>query len=65
MKTIIKAMDSLREKLESTILDREEVYNNRTERWQESEKGETYQERTDRLQEMLDELMEWQEELEQ
>jgi len=59
MKKIIKKLDALTAVLEERILDRNEVFDNRSQKWQESEKGEKYQERTDMLQEMYDEVYDW------
>lgn len=56
-------MEQLQVNLEESIARREEVFENRSEKWQESEKGEEHQERTGRLQDMLDELIDWQTEL--
>lgn len=63
MKTTIKRMEMLQESLEELIAKREDQFDNCSEKWQESEKGEEFQEQTDRLQEMLDELVDWQAEL--
>jgi hypothetical protein len=63
MKTTIKQMEALQESLEELIATREGQFEDRSEKWQESEKGEEFMERTDRLQEMLDELIDWQTEL--
>lgn len=56
-------METLAALLEEEIAKREEIFENRTEKWQDSERGEAYQEKTDRLQEMFDGVMEWTEEL--
>lgn len=63
MNKVIKKMEQLQAELEESIAHREEVFETRSEKWQESEKGEEYQERTGRLQEMLDEIIDWQAEL--
>ncbi|MEI6435221.1 MAG: hypothetical protein WCP32_10280 [Bacteroidota bacterium] len=64
MKTILKHMQTLSSELETTIEKRTEEFEGRSEKWQESEKGEDFLVRTERLQEMLDELSQWSEELE-
>lgn len=63
MKELIKKVEALQGAFEEEIAKREDILNSRSERWQESEKGEEYQERNDRLQEMLDELVDWATEL--
>lgn len=63
MKTTIKLMEKLQEHLEELIEKREEKFENASEKWQDSEKGETFNEKTGRLQEMLDEVIDWQTEL--
>ena len=45
-------MDLISEELEK----REEYFDNKSEKWQESEKGESYQELTDQLQLVYDEI---------
>jgi len=59
MKKTIKLMEALQEHMEQQISEREETFENRSEKWQESEKGEAYNELTGRLQEMLDEVTDW------
>lgn len=63
MNKVIKTLEKLQEQLEELIVQREETYDNRSGKWQESEKGDEYQERTERLQEILDEITDWQVEL--
>lgn len=63
MKNVLKKMEELHEKLGASISKREEQFENRSEKWQESEKGEQFEETTGRLQEMFDELEEWEAEL--
>ena len=63
MKTTIKLLETLQNHLEEQVSDREETFENRSEKWQESEKGEVFNELTGRLQEMLDEVIDWQTEL--
>jgi hypothetical protein len=52
-------MEDLLGLLQEKIESRTETYDCRSEKWQESEKGEEYQELTDRLQEMEDEVGDW------
>ncbi len=63
MKKIIKKMEELQQMLEEKLAARQEIFDSRSERWQESEKGEDYQEMTDRLEEMNNDLIDWQTEL--
>jgi len=63
MKTTIKLLEQLQEHLEPLISEREESFENRSEKWQESEKGEAFYEKTEKLQEILDEVIDWQIEL--
>lgn len=63
MKTTIKLLEKLQEHLEGLIAKREEKFDNASEKWQDSEKGEAYNEMTERIQEMLDEIIDWQTEL--
>ena len=63
MKKTIKLMEALQEHLEQQISEHEETFENRSDKWQDSEKGEAFNERTERLQEMLDEINDWQIEL--
>lgn len=65
MKKLTNKMVQLFDLLETEVLDRDETFESRTEKWQESEKGEEYQELTDRLRDMGDELRDWIDELEQ
>lgn len=63
MKTTIKLMQKLQGHLDELISKREEKFENASEKWQDSEKGEAFNEQTGRLQEMLDEVIDWQTEL--
>jgi len=63
MKNVLNNMDKLHTSLEELISKREEYFDLRTEKWQKSEKGEEFQEKTGRLQEMLDDIIDWQTEL--
>lgn len=56
MKATKKAVEKLREKVEQKIEDRESMFENRTEDWQESEKGSDFVLKTDALQEFVDYL---------
>ena len=59
MRQIISQIGKLTELLEREIEKREEIFDKRSEKWQESEKGEDFQEKTQRLEEMLDDASEW------
>ena len=63
MKNLLKAIQKLNEELERVILDRDELFYSRSEKWQESEKGEKYQDMTDDIHAMLDESEDWEETL--
>lgn len=63
MKNLLKAIQSLNENLERVVSEREELYDSRSEKWQEGEKGENFQELADIIQEMLDESGDWEENL--
>lgn len=49
MKKIIAKLNELNDLLTEEVSKREETFENRSEKWQESEKGEEYQEITDEL----------------
>jgi hypothetical protein len=57
-------MDELSAAFEESLDRRTEIFENRSERWKESEKGVQYESENDRLQEMKDDLYCWIEELE-
>ena len=59
MKKIIKKMEELSVMIEEETQKREETFDSRSERWQESEKGETFKETTDWLNDKLNELKDW------
>ena len=59
MKKIIKHLDDATAALEGTINKRTEYFESKSDKWQESEKGEEYQYLTDRLQEMYDEIYDY------
>lgn len=56
MKKIKKLLNELSEAFEEKIDRRTETFENRSEKWQESEKGEMFESETDRLQEMKDDI---------
>lgn len=65
MKTIIKTLEKTLEKLKIKIEVREDYFLEKTEKWQESEKGTEYEDKTllteeqaDNLQSVIDELEE-------
>lgn len=64
MKKLIKKLRELHEMTEGIVLDREEIFENRSDKWQESEKGEEYQELTERLNDLCNELTDYIEEFE-
>lgn len=51
MKKIIAKLNELQDLLTEEVSKREETFENRTEKWQESEKGEEYQQLTEELDE--------------
>lgn len=59
MKKITKKLEELSAMIEEEVTKREETFESRTERWQESEKGEMYQKSTDLLNEMLNQMNDW------
>lgn len=59
MRKIKKLLNELSEAFEESIDRRTETFENRSEKWQESEKGEMFESETDRLQEMKDDLDDW------
>lgn len=56
MKTIRKQLTDSITIIEEKIADREITFDDRSEKWQESENGERHQEKTDKLNEILDNL---------
>ena len=64
MKSTIKKLEVLQSYLETKIELRQEDFDNKSEKWQESERGEKYQEITDKLTEILDQVTDWISELE-
>ena len=65
MTKVNKTLASLRDALEMEVERRERTFDERSEKWQESEKGEEFMERTELFQEMLDTVCDWQDELEE
>lgn len=63
MKKLIALMEALKSEIDDMVINRQDTFEDRTEKWQESEKGEEYAERTDLLEEMTGTLEEWIEEL--
>lgn len=63
MKKTIALMEKLQEHLDEVIQKREEKFENASDKWQDSDRGEAFNETTERLQEMMDELIDWQNEL--
>lgn len=49
IKKMIADLQQMEEELSNLISNREETFDSRSEKWQESEKGEEYQEQTDQL----------------
>lgn len=56
MKKIIKNLEVELEKLREHIQDREDYADERSEKWQESEKGERYMDKTIEIESQADEL---------
>lgn len=56
MKNIRKQLESLKSKLDEKIEEREFTFDERSEKWQDSERGVLFQEKTDELQEVIDNL---------
>lgn len=54
MKALIKKAEALQASLEREIEKREEQFENRSEKWQESEKGDEFQTVNQNLQDLLD-----------
>lgn len=53
---ILNQLEKINEQIDVRIDDREVLFEQRTERWQESEKGEEYEEKTNELMEVFDNL---------
>lgn len=58
MKQILKSLEKQKDKLEVKIQHRDDYLSNRSDNWQESQKGEDYADETYRLEEVLNELEE-------
>jgi ElaB/YqjD/DUF883 family membrane-anchored ribosome-binding protein len=60
LKRFVERLDTLKDQLLDELQDmvdnREQTFDNRTEKWQESENGELHMEVTERIQEMRDDL---------
>lgn len=56
IKKILDTLAAAQTELADIIQEREEIFENRSEKWQEGEKGEEYQGYTDSLQELSDNL---------
>lgn len=56
MKSTLKKLAKIRATIEEKIQDREFVYDDRSEKWQDSDKGCAYEEKTTELQDVLDNL---------
>lgn len=59
MKKIIAKLQEICDELNAEVEKRNDTYESRTEKWQESEKGEAYQEGTDMIEEYASELSDW------
>jgi hypothetical protein len=55
-KLTLKRLEKILEKLDEKIEAREFLFDERTEKWQHSEKGQGFQEKTDELQDVSDNL---------
>jgi len=64
MKSTIKKLEALQSFLETKIELRQDDFDNKSEKWQESERGEKHQEATDKFTEILDQVTDWISELE-
>lgn len=56
LKDAINTLESLLEKVEERVEKRTETFDNRSEKWQESETGEAYQYETDELEDFRNEI---------
>lgn len=56
MKTVLNQLESISDNIEDKVLDRECTFEDRSEKWQESERGELYEEKTDQIREVLENL---------
>ncbi|MEI6061244.1 MAG: hypothetical protein WCR72_11075 [Bacteroidota bacterium] len=62
MKTLLIELEKVAERLSVLKDQRQEIFDNRSERWQESEKGEAFQEITDEIDNLLDSITDFIEE---
>ena len=62
MKTLVKSTKTLFDSIEQMIEDRTNIYDEHSERWQESDRGEEYQELTYKLEKLRDSVQEFIEE---
>lgn len=63
MKKLRTQLENLQISFEEIIRKREEQYDLKSERWQDSDTGAAYQEKTELIQDMLEQVEEWQNEL--
>jgi hypothetical protein len=56
VKRELNYLENLRDKIEDKILEREWAYDERSEKWQDSDKGNTYLEKTEELHEIKDNI---------
>ena len=56
MKSILNQLEKISDKLEDKILDRELTFEDRSERWQDSEAGERHEERTEAMRETFENI---------
>ena len=54
MKTILNKLEKISIQLEEKITDREITFDNRSEKWQESFKGEEFEEKTEQIREVFE-----------
>ena len=59
MKKIIAKLQDICDELYAEVEKRNDTYESRTEAWQESEKGEAYQEATDMIEEYASTMADW------
>lgn len=57
MKNILSKLEKIKEQLEEKVREREVTYDDRSEKWQESESGVFYQEKTDELDSVVDDVI--------
>ena len=56
MKKILKQLDEIRTSLQETLDNRGNIFDERSEKWQESENGSLYLEKNDSLDEIIEDL---------